>query len=300
MWLAAIFFGLPSLVFACWQYSATFHGNRWAAAMLSVSLLVIGGLLTVGAGGAVVELLASGIVPPRGYLILLVVPLVLFASWLFFTAVLTRRWRKRMAGAFAGTALDDDAIPPPLPPFDIFTQRDRWAGPPPIGWQVGFKRRWIARRQAFSRSTLWRSVGLVAALSLVAAGFDSGIRGILPRRQMHITAYESHLSLPEGATDVCILRGPRGSNTFDFAVDEASSRKWIESDLGSSELNADDPPIKPIVGSFEIFSCSEDPDTLIERRVINHGWHYSWRENFHYLKKAYDSDTGRAYWDSGY
>ncbi|HEY1784677.1 MAG TPA: hypothetical protein VGG30_03980, partial [Pirellulales bacterium] len=227
-------------------------------------------------GGAIVEPLAGGRLPPL-YLIQVVVPMVLVASWLFFTATLTRRWRKQTGKFFADAAmLVDRASPPPA-------ANSR-----------------IPNRRILARFTLRGLSSLGAALAVAFFGFVLGIYGIPRQRGMHVSPREAGIALPDGASDVCFLRGPRSTITFDFAIDEAGFRHWVESDLDLSELKAADPPIKPVVESLRIFSCSDDPDEQIVGHLVNHGWYYSWREGFHSRDKAYDSDTGRAYFDSGF
>jgi hypothetical protein len=272
VWLCALIFVVPSFVFARWQYSATFHGNQWSAAKLFVFLLIVGSVLTLGAGGAVIEPLANGIVPPRGYLLHLVVPLALVAVWLFFTAVLTRRWRKRMAKSCAAATVPSDAAPPPLP-ADGRT----------------------SNRRILPSLSLRGLVGFVVALSAAVAGFAFGRHDSVPRRQMHVTARESCLSLPDGAADVCVLRGFRGTITFEFGIDEAGFWRWTEPGLGSLESEAANVPIKAIEGSFAVDSCSEDPNEYTVDHVIHRGWYYWWNREDRSVIYAYDSDTGRAY-----
>jgi hypothetical protein len=273
MWVSATIFVGPSFAFAFWQYLATFRGNPRAAKRLFLSLLIVGGLLIFALGSAILEPLLTGTIPTLGYLGYAVLPMALLASWFVFTGILTFRWRNRLAGARCTAAVADKGVPLPHP--------------------VNVS---IASRRLIPSFTLRELFGLMAALSAVLAGAAFGIRDTPPERAMHVSVLESHLTLPKGASDVCVIRGSRGIITFDFAIDEPGFWEWAKTRVGSLESQTDNVPIKAIEDSFSILSCSENANEYIVPRAINHGWFYSWHKEDRSIQYGYDADTGRAYY----
>ena len=96
-------------------------------------------------------------------------------------------------------------------------------------------------------------MSLIAALSAVFAGATFGYRDIPPQVAAHVTPQEAHLTLPAGATDVCIERGYRGTISYNFAIDEAGFWEWAKSNAESIESEASGVQIMRVNGSFEIY-----------------------------------------------
>ncbi len=273
MWVTSTIFVGPSFALAAWQYAATFRAHHRSAKKLLIALAIFDGILLLGVGGAVIEPIASGILPTRDYLVGVVSPMALIASWISFTSFVNfLRYR----------GLSSPVNPPLAANYDADSSEDLGA-------------RFSGSRPRF---TLRELAGLVAAVAAVLAGIAFGFRETLPERAMHISVLESRLKLPEGASDVCIRRGSRGIITFDFAIDEPGFWEWTKSRSGSLESEADNVPIKPIEGSFSILSCSDDPNLYVTHHEITRGWYYSWRKEDRAIQYAYDADHGRAYYNA--
>jgi hypothetical protein len=138
---------------------------------------------------------------------------------------------------------------------------------------------------------------LIAALSLVLAGVTSGFREIPPRIALHVSPRDARLSLPTGATDVCVWRGFRGTIMYNFAIDEAGFWEWTRSIHGSLESRAAGVAIQPIAFSVAIRTYSEATGD-IDAQTIRRGWFYDWQVEDRGLYYAYDADAGRAYYYS--
>lgn len=270
VWVAATIFIGPSFALAFWQYLVTFRANQRSAKTLCfVFLAFCSGLLLIAAA-AILEPLASGIVPTSDYLVGLVLPVVLLASWFGWTSLLNFFWYKQLADApiLATLVEGDDAT--------SAYANDR-------------------RSRRFSLRELF---ALMAALSIVLVGIPIGFRDIPPQRALHVSAEEARLNLPAGAHDVCVHRGFRGTIMYNFAIDEAGFWEWEKSRGGSLESQAANVEIKPITGGFTIYTCSDDPTQSIIEHTISRGWFYDWDKEDRGLHYAYDADLGRAYYSA--
>jgi hypothetical protein len=197
----------------------------------------------------------------RGYLAwglaAFVAPLVLVAGWLVWLAWLTGAWHRRLWDAATAAGVDS-------------------RGP----WRISLR----------------ELMGLAALVSLALAGFAT-VREVPPQSAMHVSAAESGLPLPAGASDVCVQHGFRGTIYYHFQIDEAGFFEWA-AERGTFESDADRVPIKPIgPGGFTIQTCSDNPATgpLVEH-TITRGWYYDWRKEDRGIHYGYDADQGRAYY----
>jgi hypothetical protein len=222
-------------------------------------------MLLVGSAAAI-EPLSAGALPEWNYLADLVLPVMLVGAWLCWLSLLDCLWQRRLGHSpIAATPVDDTD--------SSATNRIHV-----IGFQISL-REWLA---------------LVASLSIVIAGFAYGMRDIRPRYTTHASPLAAGLNLPAGASDVCVLRGLRGTVAYNFAIDEAGFWQWARSFDSSIEAHGRGKEVKAIANEFVIITCSNDPTVSKCAHTIRHGWFHD--DEDHGIQYAYDVDLGRAYY----
>ena len=264
-WIGGLVFTGPAFALAYWQFAATFRRRPLAAKRLFIGCVLLAGLLALSLGTAIFEAISEGI-PPGIEFIVGLWPIALLMTWFTVTAVQSLRWRKRLIHA----SLADSATPP------------TWISERSIASQVLRRIPSLSLRELFA---------VVAAVAVVCAGIVSGVHSVPPQRVMHASPKEARLTLPNGATDVCVARGSRGVITYEFVVDEPGFWEWANSRVGSLESQAEHIPIRPISEPFSIWSCKEDAHHSISR-----GWYYAWQKEDRAIQYGYDADDKRAYY----
>jgi hypothetical protein len=152
-----------------------------------------------------------------------------------------------------------------------------------------------ANPRGFSLRELLLVVGVIAAMTTLTSQF---IRTAPPRYAEHVEPSASPFSLPEGATDVSYCRGHRGTIAFEFTIDEAGFRGWVNAGIGSIESESANIPVREITSPF-IINCYHalSPELNGPKEIaIANGLYYSWFKEDRGVYAAYDRDIGRAYY----
>lgn len=272
VWISAVILVGPSFAIAHWQYRATFTADLPATRKLLIALIVVDGIALLAACGAILEPLAEGIVPTQDYLINLVAPMAVFATWAVATTFAVVLWDRRLTRS----VILAEVVDPMLPQAATFANRLP---------QCVTRR--FSLREIFSAT---------AALAIVMAGMRAGVLDILPQSVSHGTPGEARLRLPAGASDVNISRGSRGAITYDFAIDEAGFWEWSKKLGGSLESDRERIQVQPIGTPVEIMDCAWLSNQSVDVHRASRGWHYSWRKEDRAILFLYDADTKRAYY----
>jgi hypothetical protein len=134
-----------------------------------------------------------------------------------------------------------------------------------------------------------------------------GLTAFLVRNQpikhgIHLTPDQAGLDLPVDATDVAVLRYGRGTIAFEFTIDEAGFRTWVDCGIGSLESQAAAILIEPITSPTRVRRVLP-PDAGISQEnweMVHRGLQYHWRKEDRAVIATYDSDEQRAFYDAHY
>lgn len=255
-WVTGLICSALSFFVSYWQYAATYQANKSAAVELQWLFLLMSVGVFLLAGAAVLESVFSGGMPTSDIVKHFVLPLVLVGGCFGWISFVNFRWKRELNDKRIQARVIESSST--IPTF---------------------------------RLTVVQLLVLIGCISAVLAGVVFGVRDIPPQVAAHVSAQEARLSLPAGATDVCVRRGVRGTINYNFAIDEAGFWEWTKSVGGSLESESSGVRIMPVAGSFEIFdSFSQDG-----HQIIRHGWFYDFQVEDRGIHYAYDADEERAY-----
>lgn len=260
---ATILFGPPAAALAWMQHLATFRGHAPSARILSVGFGILAGVCAMTAFAMVGELLLATTIssyrPVTVILLLFAAP----AIWFAVTSWLNAKWHRRL----------------------LSSKTDRNSGDP----------RGLAAKHFSLRVSIRELLGLLTGVSVLLAGFATTHRDVPPQHAMHVTPKIACLSLPNGASDVCVYRASRGTIWYDFAIDEQGFWDWSRGRVGSLESYVAGVPAAPIDQPFTISRCSESgfPDAA---HSIKRGWYYDWSAGDRGIHYAFDADAGRVFY----
>lgn len=153
--------------------------------------------------------------------------------------------------------------------------------------------------RGFSLRELLLGVGIIAAM--IGIGFHL-IRTAPPRYAEGVDASAVSFDLPSGATDVSYGRGVRGTIAYEFTINEAAFRQWIDSGIGSPEAQSAGIPLEEITSRFTIprYGATSPESKGPDEITINQGLYYSWSKEDRGVYAAFDRTTGRAYYHAHY
>ncbi|MDD4271040.1 MAG: hypothetical protein GXY25_21845 [Pirellulaceae bacterium] len=118
-----------------------------------------------------------------------------------------------------------------------------------------------------------------------------------PRFGEHLSADQTPLALPQGASDVCYWIYA-GTTAFEFSISEDEFLRWSEQQI--ARRRNDFKGLEPIGARFAMpryrqwLPNAPPPHDV----VIGGGYHYGWRQRGRNVDYAYDAAAGRAYYCS--
>lgn len=118
-----------------------------------------------------------------------------------------------------------------------------------------------------------------------------------PRFGEHLSADQTPLALPQGASDVCYWIYA-GTTAFEFSISEDEFLRWSEQQI--ARRRNDFKGLEPIRARFAMpryrqwLPNAPPPHDV----VIGGGYHYGWRQRGRNVDYAYDAAAGRAYYCS--
>ncbi|MCE9553526.1 MAG: hypothetical protein K8T91_09155 [Planctomycetes bacterium] len=151
----------------------------------------------------------------------------------------------------------------------------------------------------FSLRELFLAVTLVAVIAALVTSF---VKAIPPRFAEHVDVAQAPFGLPPEAKDVSYFQGYRGTIAYEFTIDEAGFRRWVESGIGSIEAKSANVSLEPIEGSHTISTYHALTSALPgpEKVTLTDGLYYGWSKEDRGVHAAFDRVRQRAYYFAHY
>jgi hypothetical protein len=154
-------------------------------------------------------------------------------------------------------------------------------------------------RQPLIQFSLWRLSGWTVAVAVCAGTTYWFVSQIPPRYGENVTAAEAWLDLPDAATDACFWRWQRGRIAYEFTIDEAGFRSWVELLIRQEDAKIEQVSIARIDEPYDIMRYCRFRTSAEEGgyATVSRGYYVQWSKSSWFPHAVYDLDARRAYYD---
>lgn len=147
-----------------------------------------------------------------------------------------------------------------------------------------------------------REVAVAAiAIAVLVAITTCFVRTRGPRFAEHLDRDAVPFYVPPGASDISYCHGFRGCITYEFSIDEAGFRKWIDSDIRACNPDWAKSLIEPITRPVPVTRYKMGASGAVEYEVIqvSEGLGYFWYHEDQSIRAVFDAGANRAYYNRG-
>lgn len=150
----------------------------------------------------------------------------------------------------------------------------------------------LQRRGQF---TLWDLLAGVTILAVMTASVTFLVGQTNSQYAENVSREEAPIGLPRNARDVSFCQGMRGTIAYEFTIDEAGFKDWINTEIAPRNPKV---TLNSITNTFRITrynSLSSElngPDSI----TITNGLSFQWTEGDRGIHAAFDRTTNRAYY----
>jgi hypothetical protein len=169
-----------------------------------------------------------------------------------------------------------------------------------VGWaNLRWSRRLtVAGASNFQRRgqfTLWDLLAGVTIIAVMTASVTFLVGQTKSQYAENVPREEAPIGLPMNTRDVSFCQGMRGTIAYEFTIDEAGFKDWINTEIAPRNPKA---TLNSITNTFRITrynSLSSElngPDSI----TITNGLSFQWTEGDRGIHAAFDRTTNRAYY----